>query len=169
MTRSISEQKKEIAQKIKLRRKQLGFKTQADLASALELAPSYVGKWESGVHEPTGKNLEALLDVLEWQYEDLFSGPSRERKTITDLAAIIDRQERDMIALEGEARTLKAKVQEIGGNAKDRELLKKAKTISKELWDAFELFDEADWDTVMGIARGKQRRLEKKNSDQTTG
>jgi transcriptional regulator with XRE-family HTH domain len=56
--------RKRIGKKISRMRLAKGFTTQKELAKALGVKPSTVGRWESGRFLPTGKNLSALSEFL---------------------------------------------------------------------------------------------------------
>ena len=66
-----------------MRRKELGFKNQQALADAMGKTQYDIGRWEAGIHEPKGENLEELLKSLKWTRTDLFGQEPKELRDAT--------------------------------------------------------------------------------------
>lgn len=63
--------KKLVGEKIREFRKGAGFKTQTDLANAMDLDQPRIAKWESGASLPDPKNLKRLCKALGIEPSDL--------------------------------------------------------------------------------------------------
>ena len=72
-------------------RQRLGF-TQNDLASALQVSPQAVSKWERGENAPDIALLPALSEVLGASVDTLLCSNWRERRTVEATAVFVDMQ-----------------------------------------------------------------------------
>lgn len=131
--------KKRVGTLIKKSRKEKGFKTQADLAEALGTEQVTVGRWEAGIHLPSEEHLENLYKLLKISETDLF-GPSLEKpKTLKELSAIIERQEKEL-----------------------KELKDFLSLIPKDIAQKIEELDLDDWNSLRALKNWPTKRKGKK-------
>lgn len=65
--------RKRVGERIRKRRRQMGFESQKSLADALDIEQSTVARWESGKSTPIDDNLERLTSLLKIEPEQLFT------------------------------------------------------------------------------------------------
>lgn len=71
LRQSLKKIRKRIGELIAQRRTELGYKTQAEFAEALETDQSKISRWENGVNLPEGKSLQKVCEALQIS-EDYF-------------------------------------------------------------------------------------------------
>jgi transcriptional regulator with XRE-family HTH domain len=103
--------KKQIGEKIRARRLEVGFKTQRELAEAMGVDPSRVNIWENGRHLPEGELRKELLATLQADESLLDVGNPANKKELLffDLVSILcTLDEKQISALLKIARSTKA-------------------------------------------------------------